>query len=161
MVEVAQLSLLPETNRVTIPENYRDEMGHMNIMYYIHIYDRAAWGLFESFGLTLQRSQETNDGMFALKQFIQYIAEVHIGETVTVRSRVLGVSAKRVHFMHFMINETTGQLASTFEVLGSFVDLSIRRTAPFPEDIRQKIDIALAEHNQLDWDAPICGVLNP
>ncbi len=161
MVEIAQLALLPQTNSVTIPESYLDEMGHMNIMYYIHIFDRAAWGLFGQFDLTAEKLQQTQNGMFALKQFIQYLAEVHAGETVIVRSRLLGVSSKRIHFIHFMVNETTDTLASTFEVLGSFMDLSIRRTAPFPEDIRKRLEQTITEHNQLDWEAPLSGILSP
>jgi len=160
MVEIHQIESLMFTNRVTIPEDYLDEMGHMNIMYYLHIYDRAAWTMFGQFGLSLDYMQAHDSGMFALKQFVQYLAEVRVGETVSVYSRVLGVGAKRVHFMHFMVNDTTNTLASTLEVLGSFADLNVRRTAPFPDAIRQQIEALSAEHNQLAWDAPVCGVLS-
>lgn len=154
-----QLEILPVTNRVTIPEDYRDEMGHMNIMYYIHIFDRAAWEMFNWFGLSIEDLREVNGGMFALRQFIQYLAEVHIGETVVVRTRVLGKSAKRLHFMHFMINETNGKLASTFEVLASYVDMTTRRTAPFTLEIAGLIQIRIDEHAQIAWQAPVSGVI--
>ncbi|MFW5709674.1 MAG: acyl-CoA thioesterase [Chloroflexota bacterium] len=161
MIDLSLLSSLPITNRITIPSDYLDEMGHMNIMYYIHIFDRAAWGLFELFGVTIKELESYGGGMFALKQFIQYLAEVHVGETVAVRSRVLGVSHRRIHFMHFMINETTGKLASTFEVLGSYADLNTRRTAPFPDSIAARIQDHLQHDQSLPWDAPICGILKP
>jgi len=160
-LDLAQLEALPLTNRVTIPEDYLDEMGHMNIMYYIHIFDRAAWEMFGWFGLSIDDLKAVNGGMFALRQFIQYLAEVHVGETVTVRTRVLGKSAKRLHFMHFMINETTGKLASTFEVLGSYVDMTTRRTTPFNDEMAALIQKRIDEHAAIDWNAPISGVIRP
>jgi acyl-CoA thioester hydrolase len=61
--------------------------------------------------------------------------------------------------MHFMINETTTQLASTFEALITHADLKIRRAAPMPAQITQKFDATLAQDETLDWAAPICGVI--
>ncbi len=159
MIPISQLEQLPLTHRQQIPPEYQDEMGHMNIQFYVYMYGLAAWSLFGLFGITLDHVKARHEGMFALKQFIHYRAEVHIGETVQIRSRVLGVSARRIHYLHFMINESTGKLASTFEVLASYADLDARRTAPFPDDIRATIEDILARHQQLDWEAPVCGIL--
>jgi acyl-CoA thioester hydrolase len=61
--------------------------------------------------------------------------------------------------MMFMVNETRGTLASTFECVNSFADLTARRTTPFPPEIGAKIDVLLTQHQALDWDAPVCGVV--
>ncbi len=161
MIPVATISALPVMHRVTIPADYMDIMGHMNIMYYIHVFDRGAWGLFGSLGLNQTHIDTRRGGMFALKQHISYLAEVHAGETVAVRSRVLGLSKKRIHFIHFMLNETTGKLAATMEVVGSYANLDTRRTAPFPPEIAAKLRERVAEDAQLDWEAPVSGVLAP
>lgn len=159
MIPLEKFAALPQTHHITIPIDYLDEMGHMNIQYYFRLYDRAAWELFAWFGVDWPYMEARSSGMFALKQFVQYLAEVHVGQMVTIRSRVLGLSAKRLHFIHFMINETTGKLASTLEVVGSYADLVARRTAPFPPEIAHIIAQRLAEHQALDWEAPVCGVL--
>ncbi len=161
MISLAQLNQLPAVHRVTIPESYLDVMGHMNVRWYVTIFDDAAWRFFESLGMTHEHYLQSDYGMFALQQFISYLAEVHVGETVSVRTRILGRSAKRIHFMHFMVNETTGVLASTMEVLGSHANTQLRRTSPFPDDQAQMIDDVLNEHNQLAWPAPVCGVIRP
>jgi acyl-CoA thioester hydrolase len=161
MIELAHIRALPQTHQATIPPSFMDEMGHMNIQYYVHLYDRAAWALFAQVDLTLTRLQTDQNGMFALKQFIQYLAEVQVGETVTIHSRWLGVSAKRVHFMHFMVNETTNVLASTFEVLASHADLTVRRTAPFTEEVAARLRERVTADNALSWNVPVCGVLQP
>ena len=161
MIPIPQLEQLPLTHRQEIPPEFEDAMGHMNIQWYVHMYGLAAWTLFDLFDITLEHVRQRQEGMFALKQFIEYRREVHIGQTVQIRSRVLGVSARRIHYLHFMINESSNHLASTFEVLASYADLDARRTAPFPDDIRATINDMLAQHQRLEWAAPVCGILAP
>lgn len=161
MPSVVQLESLPLFHRETIPESYLDEMGHMNIRWYMAIFDQAGWDFFASFGMTFDYCKAQEAGGFALQHFIRYLAEVHVGETVAIRSRMLARSAKRIHFMHFMINETTGKLAATLEALGTHADMRIRRTSPYPPHLSSRIDAMIEEQNQLGWDAPICGVIKP
>lgn len=161
MIPIADLEALPLFHRQTIPPDYLDAMGHMNVQWYMAIYDRAAWQFFAWLGMTDEYYRQEKAGAFALKQFIEYRAEVHAGQTVAIRSRILGLSAKRLHMMHFMINETAGVLASTLEVLGSHADLVKRRTSPFPPHIAANIEANLAQHRQLAWPAPVCGIIHP
>jgi acyl-CoA thioester hydrolase len=161
MIPLQQLNQLPLYNRVTIPESYLDLMGHVNIRYYTAMFDDAAWELFAGIGMDQAYYDAGVGGAFALQHFIRYLAEIHAGETVAVRSRLLGRSAKRIHFMHFMINETTGKLAATMEVLGAHADLAIRRTSPFPPTIANRLDAQIAAQAALDWEAPVCGVIQP
>lgn len=92
--------------------------------------------------------------MFALEQHIKYLAEVRAGESVTLHSRILARSEKRLHFMHFMVSETHNQLAATVEIIGTHIDRSIRRSAPFAEAVVVMIDERIAADSRLDWDAP-------
>lgn len=161
MITIEQLNQLPCYHREMIPDEYLDVMGHVNIRWYMAMFDEAAWGLFASFGMDQAYYEAENGGAFALQHFIRYLAEVHSGETVAIRSRLLGRSARRIHFIHFMINETTGKLAASMEVLGSHADLTARRTSPFPPAISDQLDALIARHQAFDWEAPICGVIQP
>ena len=159
MITPTQLQDLPVFQRKTIPEAYRDIMGHMNIRWYMALFDEAAWGFFAAFGIDEPYCRATESGAFALKQFITYLAEVHIGETVVVHTRLLTFSAKRVHFMHFMVNESTGTVAATMEVLAAHADLVARRMSPFPPPVVAKLAAILEKDAALSWDAPLCGVI--
>ncbi|MCP4424396.1 MAG: thioesterase [Chloroflexi bacterium] len=161
MIPIEQIQSLPCFHRETIPDSYLDLMGHMNIRYYVGLFDEAAWGFFAHFGMTMAYYQSENGGAFALTQHIRYLAEVHVNETVAIHTRLLDRSAKRIHFMHFMVNETTSKLAATMEVLGSHADTIMRRTSPFPPHLAAQLDAILAENGRLDWDAPVCGVIRP
>ena len=149
MLSLAQVEQLPLFHRETIPESYLDEMGHMNIRWYMALFDEAGWGFFSSFGMTFDYCKTEQAGGFALQHFIRYLAEVRVGETVAIRSRMLARSAQRTHFMHFMINETTGKLAATLEALGSHADMRIRRTSPYAPHLASRIDAIIEEQKQL------------
>src|SRR5258708_184351 len=97
------LNELPITYRAVIPEAYLDEMGHMNVMWYTHLFSQGAWGLFQMVGLNLEYFKANQTGSFALEQHFRYLKEVRLGQHVTIRSRVLGRTAKRWHTIHFMI----------------------------------------------------------
>ena len=159
LVPLESIEKLPLYHREAIPADYLDAMGHMNVRWYMALFDTAVWQFFTSYGLDQDYFMKEQSGVFALKHFIQYYAEVKKEETVGIRIRLLGRSDKRLHFMAFMINESTGQLASTMEVLGTHADLTVRRASPLGSSIAKKIDEKLAKDAALDWEAPVSGVI--
>ena len=159
LVPVDKLALLPMYHHETIPETYLDAMGHMNVRWYMALFDTAVWKFFNSHGLDENYFIQNQMGVFALKHFIQYFAEVKVGEAVSMRIRLLGRTEKRFHFMNFMINETTGKLSAILEVLGTQADLKLRKAVAMPQVISQKFDAKIALDQQLDWEAPISGAI--
>ena len=155
------LSPLPVTHRAVVPEAYLDEMGHMNVMWYTHLFSEAAWGLFQLVGLTREHFTAHRTGSFALAQHFRYLKEVRAGQHVTLRSRVLGRSAKRWHTIHFMTIDEPDVLAATAEVVATYADLTVRRSAALPAAVADAIDRLLTEHAGLGWDAPVCGAMQP
>lgn len=89
-VAMADLTGLPSHHRQTISEDYMDRMGHMNGCYYMAVFDTDTWRMFADYGLDDAYFSTTENGVFALKQFIQYLAEVRPGETVAVYTRLPG-----------------------------------------------------------------------
>lgn len=160
LIPLEKLENLPMVYRVTIPERYRDMMGHMNIRWYMELYDEAGMPLFDLIGLSEKHYRENGAGGFDLEHHVHYLNEVNIGDTVAIYGRLLDRSAKRLHYMLFMVNETRNLLSSTFECVNSYADLKVRRTAPYPDEIARQIDAMLSEHTKLDWDAPVCGSMS-
>ena len=152
---------LPLTHRQTIPEDYLDLLGHMNVMWYTHLFDMATWNFVALFGMTPDYHLHSGNGSFALEQHTRYLAEVRAGENVLIYTRLLGRSAKRFHFFHFMVKEKSGLLSATTELIGTHVDMGTRRTSPLPGEIGALVDRMLAEHQALGWEAPVCGAMAP
>jgi acyl-CoA thioester hydrolase len=159
VVPMAGIEALRLYHRQSIPDEFLDAMGHMNVRWYLAVFDEASWHFFDDIGMDEDYFDTRQAGGFALKHFIQYLAEVRAGETVAVRTRLLGRSEKRFHFMHFMINETTGRLAATLEALGTHADMRKRRSSKIPPDVAEKFDRLLARDHQLDWPAPASGAM--
>jgi acyl-CoA thioester hydrolase len=150
---------LPLTWQAVIPVSYLDENNHMNVMWYTHLFSGATGGLFDRVGLTMAYFEANQAGTFALEQHLRFMSEVRAGQAISIRTRVLGRSLKRFHFMHFMIKDEGAILAATEEAVGSHVDLRVRRTSPLPHHVSEKFDRLLAEHGRLAWPAPVCGVM--
>jgi acyl-CoA thioester hydrolase len=159
-IPLDQLIQLPAIYRLTIPETYLDENRHMNIRWYLAIFDDAGYPLVARLGLTLDFHQQYGTGGFDLEHHIHYLNEVHVGDVVTIHARLIARSAKRIHYMMFMVNETRQSLAAIFECVNSFADLTVRRTAPYPSEIAAKIDELLAQHSALEWKPPTCGIMS-
>lgn len=151
---------LPFMLREIIPNSYSDENNHMNVRWYMAIFDQAGYPFVAQFGINEDFHMKYGTGGFDLEHHLHYLNEVGIGDTVAVYARVLNRTAKRIHYMMFMVNETRGNIAASFECVNSFADIVERRTAPYPPAIASRIDALLAEHQALPWEAPVCGIMS-
>ena len=158
-IPLDKITALEPIYRVTVPEDFKDENGHMNVRHYLAVFDDAGYPMMEKIGITWEYHEQNNTGGFDLEHHIHYLNEVHIGDEIVVYARFIARSAKRVHYLMFMVNATRGKLASIFECVNSFADMSLRRTAPYPPEIAEKLDALVEAHQTLDWDAPISGIM--
>jgi acyl-CoA thioester hydrolase len=160
-LDIADVKQLPMVHRTTIPEEYLDDMGHMNVMWYTHLFSVAMGGMFQSVGLHWENLEKHHGGTFALESHIRYLSEVRVGQTVEIHSRMIGRSEKRFHAILFMTNQDKADVSAVFEFVGAYVDLLARRMASIPSHAAEKIDQLASQDNALPWEAPICGVMEP
>ena len=146
--------------RRTIPEAYRDENGHMNVRWYAVIFDEAGDDLHARLGLTPEFHRAHGTGTMDLENHFNYLHEIVPGDRVAVYMRVVTCSAKRVHYLMFMVNETRGKLAAIFECVNAFADLRTRKTATYPPEIAAKIQAGVSAGAALDWAPPVCGAMH-
>ena len=159
-IPLEQVTALTPIYKFSIPSAFLDENGHMNMRWYLAIFDDAGYPFVAKFGLTLDYHTDHHTGGFDLEHHIHYLKEVREADAITIYSRLLGRTAKRIHYMMFMVNDTQQTLAATFECVNAFADLTVRRTAPYPESIAAQIDRLLAMDLALPWVAPICGTMS-
>ena len=154
-------ALEPVCLRLTIPEAYRDANGHMNMRWYLAIFDDAGEVLHERLGLTPEYHRERRTGTVDLEHHIHFLSEVMPLDRVAVYVRCVACSAKRLHYLLFMVNESRGRLASIFECINAFMNAVERKTAPFPREIAERIAEEVATGAGLDWLPPVCGAMRP
>jgi acyl-CoA thioester hydrolase len=153
-------ALEPVCLRVTVPESYRDSNGHMNVRWYIALFDDAGDTLHDWMGLTQAYHAAHGSGTFDLEYHVNFLAEVLPGEDVAVYIRLVGYSAKRLHYVMFLVNATRGKLAATLECINAFADLRVRRTAPWPPEVAAHLAEAVESDRKLDWAPPLSGTMH-
>ena len=110
-------------------------MGHMNVMWYTGKFDEASWVLLAHLGLTQSKLKDAHRGMAAVQQNITYKKELHAGDVVTIRTRILDVREKVMRFVHEMIKEPTLETAAIAELTGVHMDARRRKSIEFPPEI--------------------------
>jgi acyl-CoA thioester hydrolase len=153
------LALQPPSLCAVIPEPWADANGHMNMRWYVALFDDAGDELHERVGLTPEFHRDHTTGTVDLEHHTHFLREIMPGDSVAVYCRLVDRSAKRLHYLMFLVNETSGKLAAIFECMNAFVDLTVRKTAPFPAEILEKIDSWLARDQRLPWAAPVSGAM--
>ncbi len=151
------LALAPPSLRAVVPQSWADSNGHMNMRWYVALFDDAGDELHERCGLTPEFHRAHHSGTVDLEHHTHFLNEIMPGDSVAVYARLVQRSAKRLHYLMFLVNESKGKLAAIFECMNAFLDLEIRRTAPFPPEIASKIDVWLDRDRKLDWPPPVSG----
>jgi acyl-CoA thioester hydrolase len=141
-------------------DEWKDRNDHVNIRHFVAIFDDAGDAFYLTVGLGDGDHRRRESGTMDLEHHIHFVREVRAGDRLAVYMRLIGVTAKRFHYLMFLWNETSGQLSSIFECVNSFVDLSRRKSAPWPDDVRSALDALREKHRALPWPAPVCGSMS-
>ena len=137
--------LSPHTE--TVISDWIDYNGHMNVAYYVLIFDHATDALLETAGLNATYREDHSGSVFVVESHIIYGREILEGAEVEVSTRVLNVDDKRLHLFHTMSESASKQNAATIEILLIHVDLHTRKASAFPEFLKTKLD-ALAKNQE-------------
>ena len=104
-----------------------DGNGHMNLAYYVVVFDRGTDVWLELAGLGAPY-RDAGFSVFAVEAHTIYRHEVRAGAVLYVRSRLVAAHGKRIHLMHEMTS--AGTEVALQEVLFIHVDLQTRRPTP-------------------------------
>ncbi len=133
-----------------VPPEWIDYNGHMNVAYYTMAFDRALDEAYEALGIGPSLVETHRMGPMALQTQIHYLGELLEGGRFACDFRLVDADHKRVHvFLEMLDLDRDGRLAATYESLTLCVDLAARRSAPFPEAARARIERLLAAHRTL------------
>lgn len=144
---------------VARPE-WTDRNEHVNIRYFVVVFDDAGDAFYPTVGLGDADHHGRESGTMDLEHHTHFVREVRPGDSLAVYLRIVGVSPKRFHYVMFLFDESTGQLASIFECVNTFVNLTVRKSAPWPEEVRAALQSIFERHSSLRWAAPVCGSMS-
>lgn len=158
---LAQVRELPVQLEYVIPPDWQDRNGHVNVQFYLALFEMGGWRVMEEFGVDDDWFQRHQFSFFDLEHHLHYLSELHVGDVVTAYNRIVGKSDKRFQGLYLIVNETRERLACTLEYVSSGIDMRARRTAPMPAALSLGLERLCEQHRQLSWAAPLCGLMAP
>jgi acyl-CoA thioester hydrolase len=132
-----------------VEPSWIDYNGHMNVAYYHLAFDRATDQFLRQIGLGEEYVQREKGSMFALEDHMVYLKELRQGDPFRVTVQLLDFDEKRLHYFLRMFHGEKGFLAATCEHLSIFVDMTLRRSAPMPPQVKDALARVGAEHRKL------------
>ncbi len=80
---------------------------------------------------------------------MRYLREIHLGDPVQVSILLVAADEKRLHTFEELRHAGEGWLSATSENMSVHIDMAARRTAPFPSDIRARIEALANAHKSV------------
>jgi len=133
----------------TVLSNWVDYNGHMNVAYYVLIFDHATDVLLDFVGLNEKYRNITSKSVFVVESHITYAQEVLEGAKIEIETLVLDIDDKRLHVFMTMREAQSGVTAATIEIMGLHVDLNTRKSTPFPTQIKLELFQLKEKHSSL------------
>ena len=129
-----------------IESHWIDYNGHLNMAYYNVLFDRAIDELWLELGIGPAYMKERHGSTFTAECHVRYLREIHQGDPVQIAILLVAADAKRLHTFEELRHASEGWLSATSENITLHVDIAARKTAPFPPDIRARIQAVADAH---------------
>jgi acyl-CoA thioester hydrolase len=126
-----------------------DYNGHLNMAYYNVLFDRAVDEAYELLGCGLVYLEATRHSTFTAEAHVRYLRELHAGDPVRVTLQLLDFDAKRMRYFEQLVHAEEGWLSATSENMVLHVDMTAKKTAPFPQSITARLARMKAAHAHL------------
>src|SRR5579872_1608096 len=111
-----------ECEAEVLPE-WIDSNGHMNLAYYVVVFDQATDRLYDALGIGNAYRAATGNSCFTAETHTLYEREVLVGEKLRVGTFLLGADAKRLHYFHEMFHVASGARAAAQELMALHIDM--------------------------------------
>ena len=118
-----------------IIKDWIDYNGHMNVAYYLLIFDRyGADKLNSIFKMGEESAKNTGMSTMIVENNIAYKRELKVNEEVDINLIYFNHDKKRLHYKFEMINKKDNSLSATFEALALYVNLNDRKVSEFEDE---------------------------
>jgi len=134
----------------TIKEEWIDYNGHMNMAYYILLFDQALTNFLESLDLGLEYVRESEKSLFALENHVTYQQELELGDPIYVQFQLLDIDKKFIHYFMRLFHKDTHKISATMEQISLHVNMDNRLPCRFDENTLNNLQEILDSHKNLE-----------
>ena len=132
------MSVLLTTKKII--KEWTDYNNHMNLSYYILVFDLGAEVMLSKFQMGEHSAKTTKKSTMVVETHTTYNNEVKEGDNVDVFLSHLDHDNKRIHYKLEMYDKNKNVLSATTEVLSLYIDLNVRKVAEFEKEKRIIMD---------------------
>ena len=126
-----------------------DLNGHLNMAYYHVLLDRGVDEMYGLVGIGWDYLKERNLSFFTAEVHLRYLRELKADDPVRVTFQLLDFDSKRMHFFQQLFHATEGWVSATCENLSLHIDMAVRKVAPFPADVSERLGKLKTSHSRL------------
>ena len=135
-------------NSTKIINEWTDYNNHMNLSFYILVFDRAAEKILSQFKMGEEAAKKEKRSTMVVDTHTTYNNEVKEGDDVEVFLSYFNHDKKRLHYKLEMYEKGTNNLSATTEVLALYMNLDLRKVAEFESEKLLIMDKFIEENNQ-------------
>jgi len=117
-----------------IKKEWVDYNNHMNMAYYVLIFDQAWEVALEKFKMGGTAAKDNNRSTMVVETNTKYLNEVKEGEKVYINVTYFDHDKKRLHLKMEMISQKTNKISASMEWISLYIDLSKRKVTEFEEE---------------------------
>ena len=129
-----------------IKSEWTDYNNHLNMAYYVLIFDVAWEVMLKKFNMGEQSAKTSGMSTMVVETNTTYDSEIKEGDEVEILLTFFDHDKKRLHFKMEMIEKKTKKLSSTIEMLSLHVDLNKRKVVEFDEERTKLLDDFINEN---------------
>ena len=131
-----------------IKSEWTDYNNHLNMAYYVLIFDVAWEVMLKKFNMGEQSAKTSGMSTMVVETNTTYDNEIKEGDEVEILLTFFDHDKKRLHFRMEMIEKKTKKLSSTIEMLSLHVDLKKRKVAEFDQERTKLMDDFISENKE-------------
>ena len=114
-----------------------DVMGHMNVRFYMAMFDDASYRLlYEASGWTSGSLDWQGKGWADVSHSIEYLAELKVGELTEINGIIVSVGNRSFTSLYQILNAETLVPAAQLQSKVTYFDLKERKSVQIPEEIK-------------------------
>ena len=114
-----------------IIKEWVDYNNHLNMAYYVLIFDQACEVILEKFKMGADSAKKDKRSTMVVETNTQYISEVKERDEVDIMLTFFNHDKKRLHLKIEMIEKKTKKISASIEWLSLYVNLETRKVTEF------------------------------
>ena len=124
----------------SVKQEWVDYNDHMNMAYYVLIFDQALELALEKFKMGESAAKDLNRSTMVVETNTKYLSEVKQGEKLDINMTYFDHDKKRLHLKMEMIEKSKKKTSATIEWISLYIDLNQRKVTEFEEEKLKLMD---------------------